>query len=254
MQRILIAILACLLLSEYTTGGNESISGNEPAWNGEVQVYGALRAMFHEGQTGTMVTLDSMLPNPDLYAVGALTGLSGEITIIGGKTYLSYPESADSTRTETSCRSTAGAALLVTAEVPVWHSITIENSISFEELDQAIAELAASAGMNLDQRFPFLLLGDFENLQWHVIDGSRLVAGGTSHQDHLAASTRVSLDRTPATLVGFYSAGDQGVFTHMGSRTHIHCLLEEPPATGHVDHVNIPAGITVMFPVPNTGR
>ncbi len=254
MQRILITILACLLLLGCAANGNDSTTRNDRTWDGEVRVHGALRAMFHEGQTGAIVTLDAMLPNPDLYAVGALADLSGEITIVGGKTYLSYPEGADNTRTERTSRTSAGAALLVTAEVPAWHSVTTENSIRFEELEEAIAKLATSAGMSFDERFPFLLEGDFEDLQWHVIDGSRLAAGGTSHQDHLKASIQVSLDRTSATLVGFYSAGDQGVFTHMGSRTHIHCVLEEPLATGHVDHVTIPTGTTVKFPAAGSER
>ena len=253
MQRILITILACLLLGG-AANGNDSTTKNDLTWDGEVRVHGALRAMFHEGQTGAIVTLDAIVPNPDLYAVGALAELGGEITIVGGKTYLSYPEGADKTRTEMISRTNVGAALLVAAEVPAWHSMTTERSIRFEELEEAIAELATSAGMSLDERFPFLLEGDFEDLQWHVIDGSRLVSGGTSHEDHLEASTQVRLDRTSATLVGFYSSGDQGVFTHMGARTHIHCVLEEPLATGHVDHVTVPAGTTVKFPVGGSER
>ena len=253
MQRILITILLCLLLG-CAPSGSDSTAKNARSWDGEVRVHGALRAMFHEGQTGAMVTLDAMLPNTDLYAVGALADLSGEITVIGGKVYLSYPEGAENTRTETTSRTNVGATLLVATEVPAWHSATIENSIRFEELDEAIGKLAASAGMNLDERFPFLFEGDFEDLQWHVIDGSRLAAGGTSHQDHLAASTQARLDRASATLVGFYSAGDQGVFTHMGSKTHIHCVLDRPLASGHVDSVTIPAGTVVKFPAGGNER
>lgn len=245
MQRILITILPWLLLG---------CAGSARFWDGEVRVHGALRAMFHEGQTGSTVALDALLPNADLYAVGALADLSGEITVIGGKAYLSYPEGAENARTETTFRTSAGATLLVAARVPAWQSVSIENSIRFEELDDAIANLAASAGMDLDQRFPFLLEGDFEDLQWHVIDGNRLAAGGTSHQDHLAASTQARLDQASATLVGFYSAGDQGVFTHMGSKTHIHCVLEEPLTTGHVDHVTIPVGTTIKFPAGGNER
>ena len=255
MKRIMIAILPCLLLFlGFVASGSDSIDKSPVSWDGEVQVHGALRAMFHEGQTGAMVTLDTMLPNPHLYAVGALADLSGEITIIGGKAYLSYPGGEEDTRTETTSQSNAGATLLVAAEVSAWHSIITENPICFENLDEAIGKLAASAGMNLDERFPFLLEGDFEDLQWHVIDGSRLVSGGTSHQDHLAASSKARLDRASATLVGFYSAGDQGVFTHMGSRTHIHCVFDRPLASGHVDSVTIPAGTVVQFPVDGSER
>jgi acetolactate decarboxylase len=221
-------------------------------WNGEVQVHGALRAMFHEGQTGPMVTLNALLPSPDLYAVGALADLSGEITVIGGKAYLSYAEGADRSRTEVLSESSAGATLLVSARVPDWKSRTTERPIRFEELDEEIAKLAEAAGMSLDKRFPYLLRGHFEDIEWHVIDGRRLTGGGTSHQDHLAAAARMRLDRTRATLVGFYSQGDQGVFTHMGSTTHIHCVIDDPLSTGHVDHVMIPAGTTVEFPALKT--
>ncbi len=251
----MIAALACLLLLPgCVASGSDSTARPPVSWDGEVHVHGSLRAMLHEGQTGVMVTLDSILPNPHMYAVGALADLSGEISVIGGKAYLSYPVGEEESRTETTSRSNAGATLLVAAEVSAWHSVTIESPIRFEKLDEAIERLAATVGMSLDERFPFLLEGDFEDLQWHVIDGSRLTAGGSSHQDHLVASTRARLDRATATLIGFYSAGDQGVFTHMGSRTHIHCALGKPLASGHVDSVTIPTGTVVKFPVGKSKR
>ena len=218
------------------------------AWDGNVRVYGALRAMFHEGQTGATVTLDTILPNSNVYAVGALADLAGEVTVVGGKAYLSYPDGPDATRTESTAQPSAAATLLVVSEVQAWHSVVTEQPVPFENLDEEIARLAVSSGMSLEMRFPFLLQGQFDDLEWHVIDGRRLAAGGASHQDHLAAAAKKRLERATATLVGFYSRDDQGVFTHMGSKTHIHCALDEPLATGHVDHVTIPAGTTVKFP------
>jgi acetolactate decarboxylase len=218
-----------------------------------VQVHGALRAMFHQGRTDTMVTLDTLLPNPNLYAVGALTDLSGEITIIAGRTVLSFPD-GDTTRAEIPAAPKAAATLLVSADVPAWQSVTTEQPISFEEIDDALGQLAAAAGMNLDTRFPFLLEGKFENLQWHVIDGTRLAKDAKSHKDHLAAAVQVQQDLAKASLIGFYSKSDQGVFTHMGSKTHIHCVTGEPNTTGHVDHVIIPAGTTVKFPAVSSNH
>ncbi len=191
-QRFLIAMVPCLLLA-CTMDDHDTTAPDARPWDGKVRVHGALRAMMHEGQTGAMVTLDSMLPNPHLYAVGALADLSGEVTIGGGKAYLSYPEAEG--RTEVTTRSAAGAALLVSAVVPSWQSVSTRHAIRFEELDEEIARLAAAAGMSLDRRFPFLLEGDFEDLHWHVIDGSRLTAGGASHEDHGAASIKTKRDR-----------------------------------------------------------
>jgi acetolactate decarboxylase len=205
--------------------------------------------MFHEGQTGAMATLDTLLPNPNLYAVGALAELSGEVTVVAGKAYLSYPEAGDSMRTETPDRTNAAATLLVVSEVPAWRSIVTERAIRFEELDEAIARIATTAGMQLDQRFPFLMEGTFDDLHWHVIDGRRLSPEATSHLDHWAAAAKTRRSRAKATLVGFYSESDHGVFTHMDTRTHIHCALDQPLGAGHVDHVTVPAGTTIKFPV-----
>lgn len=251
--------LATMLGTALLLAGCGSI-GKPPAaeepreWDGRVQVAGALRAMFHEGQTGAMVSLDSLLPNPDLYGVGALADLSGEVTVIGGRVYLSYPEGAESARTETTLRANVAATLLVTSEVRSWQSVVTDRAIRFEELDDEIVRLATAAGMSRSARFPFLLEGTFEDLRWHVIDGGRLTGGGSSHQDHLAAAVKAERNRATAMLVGFYSETDQGVFTHMGSRTHMHCVVDAPLSAGHVDHVDIPAGVTVKFPADTNER
>lgn len=235
-----VGTLLCLLLP--------LIAGGTHARAGEVDTHGALKEIFHQGKIEAVVSLDSMLPNPDLYAVGALADLAGEITIIDGTAYLSYPQGTDETRTVKSSNSNAGATLLVSSSVAEWQTVRLQNPILFEDLDDAIGELAAAAGVNTEERFPFLLVGEFEDLRWHVVDGSRLPAGATTHKDHLAAGVQVQSAKSSATLIGFYSDSDQGVFTHMGSRTHVHCVVDKPLSTGHVDHVTIPAGTTLQFP------
>jgi acetolactate decarboxylase len=251
MRQPLNAFFLCLVLSFVGCAGttDDGSRETERPWEGDVQVYGAFYAMFHEGQTGSMVAVDSLLPSPDLYAVGALADLSGEVTVIRGRAYLSYPQGEDRARTEVTTSVTdAGATLLVTAHVREWRSVTTERTIPFDELDGEIARLAAVAGMSLDSRFPFLMEGRFDDLEWHVIDGRRLRPDATSHHDHLDAAVRLKRNSTPATLVGFYSQTDQRVFTHTDSTTHIHCVVDEPLSAGHVDHVTVPAGTTIRFP------
>lgn len=235
MRQILITLLACLIFCCANS-------------TNKLEVHGALRAMFHQGQTGTVATLDTLTPNPNLYAVGALTELSGEITIIGGETYLSYSQADGTARCEVSKQSDAGATLLVSTEVEKWVNIATPHAIAWKDFDLAIAKLASAASLDLEGRFPFMLEGEFENLQWHVIDGKRLTSGGTSHEDHLAASVQTKRDRVKAKLIGFYSPRDKTIFTHHDSTTHVHCVVDAPLATGHVDHVIIPAGTLVSFP------
>ncbi|MHC5209883.1 MAG: hypothetical protein ACYTG2_04100 [Planctomycetota bacterium] len=247
-HRELACLLCCLLLAAAGCGRGRLSDARALPADGELQVHGALRAMMHEGRTGAVVSLDTLLPDPELVAVGALAELAGEITIVRGTASLSFPDGDDAVRTETSERSDAGAALLVAARVPAWRRVVTERPIPFEELDARIAELAGTLGSGPGQRFPFLLEGTFEQLRWHVIDGRRLDAGASSHEDHVAAAVITSAERTPATLVGFYSESDGGIFTHMGARTHVHCIIDEPVSSGHVDHVVVPAGTTLSVP------
>jgi hypothetical protein len=225
-------------------------ASSAPAWNGDVAVYGALRPMMHEGQTGTVVDMHRLLPDRALYAVGALGELAGEVTVVGGQAYLSYPDGPDATRTEISTDLDAGAALLVASRVSAWQDVTITETIAFEDIDARVAQLATAAGLDTSRRIPFLVEGELHDLRWHVIDGSRLPAGPSSHAAHQAAGVRSERATTQATLIGFHSESDQGVFTHMGSTTHVHCVLEAPLASGHVDHVTIPSGATIRFLVP----
>jgi len=250
MKRVSISLLPCLLLIGCASTPPGIYSDSAPTeWGGHVVAHGALRAMFHQGRTETMVSMDELLPNPKLYAIGALSELTGEITVIGGLTYISYPDDAGGNSTNTtSTFSKAPATLLVSTSVPKWQSVITKQAIDTKNIDKAIGELAASAGMNLEERFPFLIEGEVENLHWHVVDGRLLSGGGSSHEDHLAAATRFEMAHCKATLIGFYSATDQGVFTHMDSMTHIHCAMEGTQNSGHVDQVTIPAGTVIQFP------
>ncbi len=129
MRNTLMSLLTMLVTPVSLLGcaaASNPQAANEPrSWDGKLQVYCALHAMFHEGQMGAMVSLESLLPNPDLHALGALADLSGEVTVIGGRAYLAYPEEADAMRNETTLRTDATATLLAASEAPAWHSAVI---------------------------------------------------------------------------------------------------------------------------------
>ncbi|MBI2890857.1 MAG: hypothetical protein HYY13_08730 [Nitrospirae bacterium] len=96
-----------------------------------------------------------------------------------------------------------------------------------------------------------LLAGDVSR------DGTKgrdpFATGGASmraerHVHRVAAAVLDGRGRAPTVGVGFYSENDEGVFTHMGSRTHIRCVVDEPLSSGHADRVALPAGTRIKFP------
>jgi acetolactate decarboxylase len=203
--------------------------------------------MMHDGKTTETVNLDSLLPNDKVYAVGAISELRGEITVIAGTAYLSYPDGPTDVRTDTTLSPEEGATLLVATEITDWHPAETVTNITWEELDQRIGYLAASVGVDPDKPFAFLVHGQLLDIRWHVINGSQLEDGGGSHEEHSSASIQLTEDEARATLIGFYSPDHQGVFTHMGSKTHIHCVIEDPLSSGHVESVVLPAGTIITF-------
>lgn len=220
-------------------------------WNGEVRVDGALRPMLHEGKTDAAVQLGRLLPDPALYAVGALADLSGEVTVVAGKAYLSYGAGGEA-RTEISEDPDQGAALLVSARVPAWRLVKSTQPMDFEMLEEGIERLAREAGLDVNARFPFVVEGRVRELEWHVLGGPPSTGQASSdgdHEAHLQNAVQLRLPSASATLVGFYSPSDEGVFTHAGSKIHLHCVAGEPSGAGHVEHVVVLPGATIKFPL-----
>jgi len=219
-----------------------------PAAAPEVRVWGALHRMVMENDRSASVSLADLTPDSTLYALGAAAGLDGEITVAGGDVWRATPGEGDTATTVVSRTSDAQAALLVAAHVTQWRSIPIEAPIPFDSLDARIAALAEAAGLDTRTAFPFLIEGPLADLHWHVVDGRRIPPGVTSHAAHREASVQRVRERATARLLGFYSTAHEGVFTHRGARTHVHAMLADVPASGHVDHVVIEPGATFRVP------
>jgi len=50
-----------------------------------------------------------------------------------------------------------------------------------------------------------------------------------------------------ATVVGFFSRNHEGVFTHSGSRAHLHVVLEKGDS-GHVDELRAGPQVKLILP------
>lgn len=212
-----------------------------------VETYGELRAMMHEGKTGPVVNLGSIL-TPTVYGLGALSELRGEVTILGGNVWLAYPEEGDNTRVETTTSTTESAALFVAANVQSWKAVPIPDDIEFSALDQRIEALASAAGVDVEKPFPVLVEGELTGLRWHVIDGRRLTPGPSSHEQHMRMAAKGEAPLVRATLLGFFSKQHQGVFTHRGQNIHFHFIDPEKRLSGHVDAVGIRKGAILKVP------
>jgi hypothetical protein len=209
----------------------------------QVRVWGALRAIMHEGKTGPTVSL-AEVTGPHVYGVGALSGLRGEVLLIDGRAFTSIADGAGlvvrHSMTET-------ATLLVAATVPAWKSVPISAPLGGAELDGRLEALAREHGLDIDKPFPLLIEGSLVDAEWHVLDGG-MKAGESSHAEHMRNAVTGKLVATPATVVGFFSKHDEGIFTHVGQRTHFHVMTADQTIMGHVDRLAVRAGGTLKLP------
>ncbi len=207
----------------------------------EVTVWGALRELIHEGRVEGRVELATVV-HPGTYAVGALEGMRGEVTVIDGAAWLAVGE-RDGGRAKVGL-SGERAALLVAANVSAWRDIPIETAIAVADLDARIEGYAVSAGVATDKPFPFVIEGDVD-ATWHVLKGPP--APGANPHDH-ARNAVVGKLAGPAIVVGFFSKHHVGVFTHMGHTVHAHVIDRRAAVGGHADELAVRAGATLRLP------
>ncbi|HEY0712847.1 MAG TPA: hypothetical protein VGF45_09255 [Polyangia bacterium] len=215
-----------------------------------VQTWGTLREVMHEGNVGPKVVLRNVMV-PHLYGVGALVGLSGEVAIVDGKAFVARAD-GNSAVVAPAPEATA-ATLLVAAAVSGWINFPLQQPVgSSRELDAVVESAARKAGLDLEQPFPFLVIGKVD-ARWHVLRGQPGHAGG-GHAAHLRNAITGRLSDTAATVIGFFSRHHEGVFTHMGERSHLHVISDDASTMGHVDDIAMPAGATLKLPRKSSNR
>lgn len=198
---------------------------------GEVEVkvrnIGMLREIMHQGKYEARVAIDT-LDKTNLYAVGALETLSGELTIINGEVFATKVQD-DSIHLISD--EEAKATLFVFAQVMEWDTLTIDSS---DDLEQTITEIAESR--NYDKPFPFLVKGSPNSTVYHVINFDPVNGDISKHKEGAKYDT---LTNETVQLLGFYAANAKGVYTHHTTNMHVHLVNETGTKSGHLEEVDL---------------
>jgi len=210
----------------------------------EVKTYGVLREIMREQRLDANADLREFEEQPHLYALGALEGLAGEILILDGRPLnglvsngaLSFDRSFD-----------RKASLLVSTQVAAWKEVSLVlEPTDMSQLQIIVRDAAKQLFINTEEPFPFLLKGQFEKVEWHVINAAE--AETQSHEAYKRAGLAGVSEKVEARLLGFYSEKHEGVFTHHGSYLHIHYVDDPETEMGHVDELSIEGSIVLLLP------
>jgi len=180
-------------------------------------------------------------------AVGAVSGLRGEISMIEGKLIVSYGVDCGA-----ACPSATSetATLLATASVQHWRAVAIDKDLDAKATETFIREQAKASGLDENKPFPFRINGAITDFVMHVNAAPNPRFKGHGSFDEMAVTGLAKGPRLAGSVVGFYAPPAlQGVITHGGDYFHSHYVDAQRSTTAHLDSFGIAAGSTLMLPM-----
>lgn len=200
-----------------------------------------------KGRLGAAASLEALPQSRGLVGIGSLSGLRGEIAIVNGETWVSYPD-GEGARAERLEGRDELAAFLATSDVKAWAAEPLEHKLYFEGIPAEIERAVSKTNLDRARPVPILIEGEFSELKFNVVDGSALTNDEPSRQDMLETAKTVAVPRARGTLVGFYSQAERPELIHPGKRVHLHVVLPEAKQMGHLDAVAIEPGAQLRLP------
>lgn len=217
---------------------------DNPMQTVSVEHYGVLREIMREQKLEVNANLLDYESIANLYALGALEGLSGEILILDGKPLHSYSKEGSLVIDRSF---NWKATLLVASQVSAWEAVKIDTVINENsDLQAMVFREAQRLGINTDEAFPFMLKGNIDSIEWHVINAKEAIA--QNHDAYKAAGLKGTGQYKAASVLGFYSNQHEGIFTHHGSYLHMHFINEEESVMGHVDALKNDGSLSLWLP------
>jgi acetolactate decarboxylase len=211
----------------------------------EVRWQGAQRDVL-AGDIRGRVELEPLTDLQDLYGLGPLEGVKGEITILDSTTYIARVTGDNRVSVETGFHQRA--CFLVYSQIPRWRKVDLPDHVRDEQsLEQELPRLATEYGLDPSHPFPFLLRGQPDCVVFHVLNKTDDLLH--SPEQHEKAKVKFVLEKTEVEIIGFHSHKHRGIFTPGHSSIHIHLKSKDGSVSGHVDTLSFPEGIDLFFPV-----
>ena len=256
-----IGLIAGFVAPGVAAPGDLGAGGREGAGPGtagvpEVETFGTIAQLVRDHDAGAKVDLASVTRRPHAYAVGSLENLRGEITIVDGEVWLSYPPARPgaAVRVVKTAGGNEAAAFLVAThadERADWTAIDLPDGLASRDAAARLARWARERGLGgPDGRpVPFRLDGELTSLTLAIVDG-RLVPPGPGTEESMKRAQVIETHaRARGTLVGFCSFAPAGsTFTIPGQPCHVHAVLPEERATGHAQDFVVAPGATLWMP------
>lgn len=208
-----------------------------------VEYYGRLDSVMM-GNFNEKQSLDTLKGLKNLYALGVMDSLAGELQIFDGQPFHSFME-GDSVIVDSDLN--LDAALLVYCQVGQWSEISIPMSVPNNEALVGFLEYNEDLKIETDRPFIFLIEGVAEQIDWHVLNKPQAdsISMGKNHLYNAGSGTLSDVD---VDILGVYSRAHEGIFTHKNIPVHMHFKTSDGLLAGHIDELELGPEMSLKIP------
>jgi acetolactate decarboxylase len=202
----------------------------------QVNIIGQMRDVMWKGELQGKIRLDTLQNKTNVYGLGPLAYLAGEILLFDGKSYASYVTSDSSMKVEENFFLTA--PFFGYARVSKWKEVVLPESVlTLQDLEVFLDQRTKNAM----RPFLFKLEGTVEQALIHVVNlpkGTKVSSPAEAHQGQV----NFHLHQEPVDILGFFSTEHKAIFTHHDTYLHLHLLTKDKQKMGHLDEVKFKKG------------
>lgn len=221
--------------------GNKKTSVIANSSKNKVTIVGAMKNVMWKGELGGVINLDTIKNKQNLFGLGPVEYLTGEIMILDGKSYKSVVVNDTTMKvTETFAMK---APFFGYANIDSWTEAELPDSIStIKQLESYLDQTTK----NNPRPFFFKVSATVDNATIHIVNlpkGTKVSSPDEAHN----GQKNFNIINETVELIGFFSTEHKAVFTHHDTNVHIHLITTDKKKMGHLDKLKIKMGTAKLY-------
>jgi acetolactate decarboxylase len=198
-----------------------------------VHIVGAMKNVMRKGELFATIDIDTLSKETNLYGMGPVEYLKGEITVVNGRCFKSTVQPNGEMKVEETFE--VKAPFFGYAQIEKWEEVQMPDSVhTIKQLENFLNASTLERG----RPYFFKLKGEVDFAKIHVVN---LPKGSVVHSPEEAhvGQANYSIKNKYAEIIGFFSTEHQTIFTHHSTFVHMHLITDDLLQMGHVDELQI---------------
>ena len=201
-----------------------------------VTIVGAMRNVMWKGELAGSIRLDTIANRMNLYGIGPVEYLSGEIVIVEGRSYKATVVSETSMKVEETFD--IKAPFFGYANISKWTEHTLPDTVrTIPQIERYLDRITKTA----PRPFMFRLSGVVERAKIHIVNlpkGSKVSSPADAHKGQV----NYFVNNEASEIIGFFSTAHKAIFTHHDTFLHMHLITTDRTKMGHLDELLFKGG------------